>query len=499
MGMPNTMVLKHSPNFLYIATIAATSLGFVVVQLDVSIVNVALNKIGSALSMGIGGLQWVVDAYTLSFASLLLAGGALGDRIGARSVFVGGMVLFSIASLVCGLAQGAWLLIAARAVQGAGAALLMPCSLALLNRAYASDKARRARAVGLWTAAGGIALSAGPVLGGVMVASLGWASIFLVNLPIGALAIWMAYRFLQETPLKDEKPPIDWAGQGLVVLTLFALTGAFIAAGSTGWTSPLVIGGLAVAIVAGSVFLLVESRAKAPMFPLDLFVRRVPAVTSLVGLAVNLALYGTIFMLSLYFQQERHYSPQQTGLAFLPFMAAVTVSNVVAGRIAGKYGARLPMAIGLSIGAAGFGFMALIQADTSYMSLLWRLLFLPIGIGLAVPAMTTALLSSVPTAVSGTASGMLNTVRQSGGAIGVALFGSALALGTIDGMRLAFLASALAVAGAAICAFVFIRDRSFCRWIAMSSEKAARRRPLLMKLRCGSYAVRRPSPCPPVP
>jgi len=132
------------------------------------------------------------------------------------------MALFSMASLVCGLAQGAWVLIAARSVQGAGAALLMPCSLALLSRAYASDKARRARAVGLWTAAGGIALSAGPVLGGFMVTSLGWASIFMVNLPIGVLAIWMAYRFLQETPLKEERPPIDWAGQALIVLTLFA-------------------------------------------------------------------------------------------------------------------------------------------------------------------------------------------------------------------------------------------------------------------------------------
>ncbi|WP_245235406.1 MFS transporter [Mesorhizobium erdmanii] len=456
MGMPDTMVSSRPA--AYAATIAATSLGFVVVQLDVSIVNVALNRIGAALSMGIGGLQWVVDAYTLAFASLLLAGGALGDRIGARRVFVGGMALFSLASLACGLAQSPWVLIAARAVQGAGAALLMPCSLALLNSAYASDRPRRARAVGLWTAAGGIALSAGPVLGGFMIASLGWASIFLVNLPIGVLAIWMAYRFLQETPLKAERPPVDWAGQGLVVLTLFSLTGAFIETGSSGWISMPVIGGLLLAVVAGSLFLLVESRTKAPMFPLKLFATRVPAVTSLVGLAVNLTLYGTIFMLSLYFQQERHFTPEITGLAFLPFMAAVTVSNVAAGRIAATHGPRLPMAIGLLLGAAGFGLMALIQTDTSYLSLLWRLLFLPVGIGLAVPAMTTALLSSVPTGMSGTASGVLNTVRQSGGAIGVALFGSALALGTIQGMQLAFLASAFAVAGAALCAFLFIRD-----------------------------------------
>ncbi|MBZ9852317.1 MFS transporter [Mesorhizobium sp. CA13] len=456
MGMPDTIVLKRPA--AYAATVAATSLGFVVVQLDVSIVNVALNRIGTGLSMGIGGLQWVVDAYTLAFASLLLAGGALGDRVGARRVFVGGMALFSIASLVCGLAPSAWLLIAARAAQGAGAALLMPCSLALLNRAYASDKARRARAVGLWTAAGGIALSAGPVLGGFMVASLGWASIFLVNLPIGALAIWMAYRFLQETPLKAERPPIDWMGQGLVVLALFSLTGAFIETGSWGWISMPVIGGLVLAVVAASLFLLVESRTRAPMFPLGLFASSVPAVTSLVGLAVNLTLYGTIFMLSLYFQQERHFSPEMTGLAFLPFMAAVTVSNIAAGRLAANHGPRLPMAIGLFVAAAGFGLMALIEADTSYLSLLWRLLFLPVGIGLAVPAMTTALLSSVPAEMSGTASGVLNTVRQSGGAIGVALFGSALAVGTVEGMQLAFLASALAVAGSALCAFLFIRD-----------------------------------------
>ncbi|QPC93510.1 MFS transporter [Mesorhizobium sp. INR15] len=407
------MTLKQ-PARNYALTVAATSLGFVVVQLDVSIVNVALARIGSALSMGVDGLQWVVDAYTLAFASLLLTGGALGDR--------------------------------------------MPCSLALLNRAYASDNRQRARAVGLWTAAGGIALSAGPVLGGFMVASLGWASIFLVNLPVGVFAIWMACRFLDETPRKTDRPPIDWAGQGLAILTLFALTGSFIEAGPFGWRSPLIIVGLAIAIVAGIAFLVVESRARSPMVPLDLFARRVPAATSLVGLVVNLTLYGTIFMLSLYFQQERHYSPQQTGLAFLPFMAAVTVSNVAAGRIAGKYGARLPMAAGLLIGAAGFGLMALIDTDTSYASLLWRLLFLPVGIGLAVPAMTTALLSSVPTAVSGTASGVLNTVRQSGGAIGVALFGSALTMGTIDGMRLAFLASTLAVAGSAVCAFLFIRS-----------------------------------------
>ena len=463
MAMPIATVLKRQADFSYAAMIVATSLGFVVVQLDVSIVNVALNRIGAALSIDVGGLQWVVDAYTLAFAALLLAGGALGDRIGARRVFVGGMALFSLASLACGLAYSAWILVAARAVQGAGAALLMPCSLALLNRACAGDKALRARAVGLWTASGGIALSAGPVLGGFMVASLGWQSIFLINLPVGMLAIWMAYRFLRETPQKADGTPVDWAGQGLVVLTLFALTGAFIEAGSSGWRSLPVMGGLSLAMVAGGIFLLVESRVKAPMVPLRLFAGKVPAATSLVGLAVNLTLYGTIFMLSLYFQRERQFSPEMTGLAFLPFMAAVAVSNIAAGRIVASHGARWPMTIGLLIGATGFALLALIQPDTSYVGLLWRLLFLPVGIGLAVPAMTTALLSAVPAEMSGTASGVLNTVRQSGGAIVVARVGSALALGTIEGMRLAFLGSALAVALAAVCAVLFVRDADRAR------------------------------------
>jgi len=291
-----------------------------------------------------------------------------------------------------------------------------------------------------------------------MVASLGWQSIFLINLPVGMLAIWMTYRFLRETPQKADGTPVDWAGQGLVVLTLFALTGAFIEAGSSGWRSLPVMGGLSLAMIAGGIFLLVESRVKAPMVPLRLFAGKVPAATSLVGLAVNLTLYGTIFMLSLYFQRERQFSPEMTGLAFLPFMAAVAVSNIAAGRIVASHGARWPMTIGLLIGATGFALLALIQPDTSYVGLLWRLLFLPVGIGLAVPAMTTALLSAVPAEMSGTASGVLNTVRQSGGAIGVALFGSALALGTIEGMRLAFLGSALAVALAAVCAVLFVRD-----------------------------------------
>jgi DHA2 family methylenomycin A resistance protein-like MFS transporter len=437
--------------------VAATSLGFVVVQLDVSIVNVALTRIGSALSTEVDGLQWVVDAYTVAFASFLLCGGALGDRLGARKVFVAGMAVFSVASLGCGLASGIGTLIAARAAQGFGAALLMPCSLALLNHGCADEPPLRARAVGLWTASGGASLAAGPLLGGVMVGRLGWESIFLVNVPIGGLAIWLVRGFIDETPPVADPPPFDWAGQVLAALTLFALTGAFIEAGSLGWREPVVVAGMGVAVVAAAAFLSIERRARAPMLPSGLFTRPAVLAANLTGLAANFAVYGTIFSLSFYFQRTKGYSPEVTGLAFLPFMLVLTVVNIAAGGIVGRYGPRLPMAGGCALGAAGFVLLALIRADTSYLSLIARLLFLPVGIGLAIPAMTTMLLASVPRHLGGTASGVLNTVRQAAGAIGVALFGSLMSMGIMEGMRTAFVGSALLVAAAGSAVLMLVR------------------------------------------
>ena len=297
-------------------TIAATSFGFALVQLDVSIVNVALARISDSLGGEVAGLQWIIDSHAIAFASLLLAAGSLGDRFGARPAYIGGLTLFMIASVACGIAPGTGTLIAARALQGVAAALVVPCSLALLTHACGDDGAARARAISLWTAAGSVTLSAGPLLGGVLVDALGWRSIFLVNIPIGAAGIWWTWRTIAETPRRDGA--LDLPGQALAMLMLLALTGAIIEAGHRGMNAPLVIAGFVGAPLCGAGFLWREARTADPMVPLGFFRNPTFSTATLVGLVINLTLYGTIFLLGLYLQQILAYSPAIAGFAFLP-------------------------------------------------------------------------------------------------------------------------------------------------------------------------------------
>jgi DHA2 family methylenomycin A resistance protein-like MFS transporter len=439
----------------FAAATATTSFGFFVVQLDVSIVNIALPRMGADLQGQMDALQWVVDGYTLAFASFLLSAGALADRIGARRVYVAGFALFTAASLACSLAPGLAWLIAARIVQGAGAALVMPSSLALLNHATAHDSALRARAIAWWTSAGSVALTAGPILGGVMVERLGWPSIFWVNLPVGIAGIWLALNVLSESPRAGAERGFDPFGQGLSCLGLFALVGAVIEAGERGWHAPIAIVGFAAGIALLIAFLIVEHRGAAPMLPLGLFRDRTFSAAILVGFAINLTIYGTIFVLGFYFQEARHYSAAVAGLAFMPFMALVGFSNLAAGRITARFGARLPMAVGLVIGCLGFALLVNVDEGMSYASLIWRLLLIPLGIGLAVPAMTSALLGTVPKERGGLASGILNTIRQVAGAIGVAAFGALIAGSLVHGMQAAFaLAAVLLLVAAAMAGMV---------------------------------------------
>jgi DHA2 family methylenomycin A resistance protein-like MFS transporter len=431
-------------------TIAATSLGFVMVQLDVSILNVALARIGEAVATDITGLQWVVDAYTIAFASLLLAAGALGDRFGARRVYISGFVVFVLASLGCGLAPGAGALIAARAAQGVGAALLVPCSLTLLTHACGDDRAARARAVSLWTAAASVALSAGPVLGGLLVDTLGWRSIFLLNIPVGAAGIWLTRRFITDTT--PSNGGLDPVGQALALLMLLALIGAVIEAGRLG-LGPLVLSGFGIAVLSGAAFAAVEARSPDPMLPLSFFREPAFSATTLVGLLINLTLYGAIFVLSLYLQQVRGYSPMAAGLAFLPFPVVLGMANVAAGWVGSWAGLSLPMAFGLLVAGAGFWLLRHLGATSSYASILAGMIVIPAGIGLAVPLMTSVLLSSVPRSRAGIASGVLNTVRQAGGGMGVALFGALMARRGLPGVQTALMvANALLVCGAVIAA-----------------------------------------------
>ncbi len=436
--------------------VAITSLGFLVVQLDVSIVNVALARIGAALATDLSSLQWTVDGYTLAFAALLLSAGALGDRIGARRVFLYGMAVFTAASFGCGLARGPAVLIAARVVQGVGAAMLMPCSLALLSFASGGRGDLKAKGIAIWTAAGGVALAAGPVLGGIMVEHLGWQSIFFINIPIGMAAIVLARAYLEETPVKTEKAPFDLWGQLLAVAAPLLLTATIIEGGAGGWASPFMLFGLPAAACALIAFIVVERRHRAPLLPMSLFAEPGFSVANFIGLVFNFTTYGMIFALSFYFQQTLHYSPSLTGLAFAPFLGVIIVSNVVSGPVIAANGVRLPLLCGLGIGAVGFLLLVPIDADTTYAGLVWRLVLLLGGTSFAVPAMTTAVLSSAPHSMAGAASGALNTIRQSAGAIGVAVFGSLMSIGIVPGMRVSFALSAALLALALAATLVYL-------------------------------------------
>ncbi|GFZ89353.1 MFS transporter [Dyella caseinilytica] len=401
----------------------ATSFGFALVQLDVTIVNVALPRMATDLHAGVAGLQWVVDAYALTFAVLLLGMGYLGDRLGARKVYLAGMALFGLASVLCGCATHAVTLIIGRALQGLGAAAMMPCSLALLSHATAHEHSLRARAVGWWTAAGSITIAAGPIVGGLLMSVANWRSIFFVNIPVCLLGAWLTLR-VPETEHKSKHKHFDLPGQLLAILALTGLTTAVIEVHPLGWTHPLVLSCIAIVLICVPWFLRVESRSPAPMLPLHFFRAHGFSAAVLYGIVMNFTYYGIVFLLSLYLQRVHGYSALRTGLAYLPLTATFFGVNIFSGWLVGAVGARLPMVLGALIDAAGFGLFLLLGAASPYLLMLPAFALLPSGMGLGVPAMTTTVLSAVEKEASGTASGVLNSARQAAGAMGVALFGA---------------------------------------------------------------------------
>jgi DHA2 family methylenomycin A resistance protein-like MFS transporter len=415
-------------------TLAAMSLGYAVVQLDVTIVNTALSSIGLSLGGGVSELQWIVSAYTIAFAAFILTAGALGDRIGAKRVFMAGFAIFTMASVACALAPNATVLIVARAIQGLGAAILVPNSLALLNHAY-PDAKQRGRAVGIWAAGASLALTAGPLVGGGLIALVGWRSIFLVNLPIGIAGLWLTWVYASETTRYQQRE-IDLPGQIAAIAALGCLAGAIIEGGTLGWSHPFVIAGFAASMVLAMLFVWQERRAPQPMLPLSLFSHRMFALTSLVGLLVNVAFYGLIFVFSLYFQRVNSMSPLATGLAFVPMMGAVLPVNLVAARVAERIGAPVTIAAGTALAACGCLALLGIGPGTPYWATCGQLIVIGAGLGLLVPPLTSTLLGSVEKSRSGIAAGVLNATRQTGSVLGVALFGS------LAGQANAFMAGA---------------------------------------------------------
>jgi DHA2 family methylenomycin A resistance protein-like MFS transporter len=416
--------------------------GYFLVILDATVVNVALPAIGRELHGGVAGLQWVVDAYTLSFAGLLLAGGALAERLGGRRVFAAGLALFALASAACGAAPSLPVLIAVRLIQGAGAAALVPASLVLLQAAYPTA-AGRSRALGVWASIAGIGAASGPVIGGLLVTTWSWRGVFLISVPFAAAALALTRRCVPVSPRRARA--LDLPGQLLAIAALALLTGSLVQAGRLGWTSAPVLGGLAASALAGAGFIWAERRSPDPMLPLALFRRRAFRSGTAVGLLINLGFYGQLFVLSLFFQDVRGYSALLTGVALLPEAALLIVASTLSGTIMARTGPRGPMLAGLTIGGAGLLGMALAGAHAPYALLVAPMAAAGFGMALTMPAATASVMEAAPADRGGIASGVVNAARQAGGVLGVALLGTLVSGSSLSDV----LPTALIVAAAA--------------------------------------------------
>jgi DHA2 family methylenomycin A resistance protein-like MFS transporter len=389
--------------------------GYFLVLLDVTIVNVALPSIGAGLGAGVSGLQWVVDGYAIALASLMLAGGTAGDLHGHKRVVLFGLALFGV-------------LVGFRVLQGVGAALLLPGTLAVITHAF-PERGEQAKAIGLWAGIGSAALPAGPLLGGALVDGVGWRAVFFVNVPIVLLSLAAAIRVVRESTDPAGRS-LDLGGVTLGALALATITFVFIQAGHGGLGPPLVVAGV-IAAVAIAAFLALERSRREPMLPLGLLRRRDFSSANAVAGAMNLGTLGLLFVVMLYLQRVQERSALEAGLAVFPLFLPLTILAPLAGRLTARIGSRLPMAGGLLIAGIGVALLLRLEPGSSYLALLPALLLWGIGLGLLTPAVVAAAMSAVPGERAGLASAVNNTARQTGGAIGIAAFG-ALAGSTAD-------------------------------------------------------------------
>ncbi|WP_328823543.1 MFS transporter [Microlunatus kandeliicorticis] len=402
--------------------IAVASMGFFLITLDISIVNVALARIRAELGGGTVGQQWIIDGYTLLFAALLLFAGNLSDRIGAKRAMTLGITIFTVTSAACAFAPSAAVLIAARCVQGAGAAIMLPASMALVREAF-PDPARRARALGVWAVGGAVAGLIGQPLGGLLT-TVDWRWVFTINLPV-CVGMLIFLRAVGSSP--TQPAPFDWAGQGLAVLGLATLVYGLIEGGHSGFGSWPVLAALVPAVVALIGFLLVQSRVRHPMMPLGLFRARGVRLALPVGFAFMIGNYGNVFVVSLFLQQQLRLPPLRAGLVFLPAAFFAIAGNLASGPVTNRYGARLPVVSGLVAMAVGLAAMLIIAPLGQPLAIAACLV--PVGAGgaLAMPSVTGVVLDGVPARQAGTASAVFNTFRQVGGAVAIAVFGALIA------------------------------------------------------------------------
>jgi EmrB/QacA subfamily drug resistance transporter len=393
-------------------------------MLDNTVVNVAVPRIQADLGAGFSELQWIVDGYVLAFASLLLTGGILGDRYGRKKMFLTGVVVFTFFSFLCGVSQTPGQLIAARAFQGIGGALLIPGTLSILTVTFPPKE--RARAIGLWAGVSGIALALGPTLGGYMVEHIGWQSVFFLNVPIGIAAVLVASSTVRES-VSEIARRLDIIGLVLGTSALFFVTYALIEANELGWSSGRIVGSFVLFGVLIVSFLIWEMKSEHAMMPLRFF--RIPAFSAgnTVAFSIALGMFATFFYLTLYMQNIHGYSPFRAGAAFLPMTLAIVVTAPNAGKYASQHGSRAPITYGLILAGGGLVLLGLLLTPTtSYWLLFPIFLAMGHGMGSSLAPMTAAVMNSVGPQRAGLGSAMTNTSREVGGVLGIALLGAIL-------------------------------------------------------------------------
>jgi len=400
--------------------VAATVLGSGMAAIDATVVGIALPTIGREFHASVGALQWVVTGYTLSLAALLLVGGSLGDHYGRRRMFVAGVVVFVACSIACALAPGTTSLVVVRVLQGVGAALLTPESLAILQATFDGEDA--GRAIGAWSAYGGLATAVGPLLGGYLIATASWRWIFLINVPLGALVLVVAARHVPESTDATVGPGIDGAGAVLATVALAGVTYALIEGPAHGWTRSSVPLAMGLGIAAGVAFVLVERRARAPMLPLGLFRVRQFSVTNVVTFIVYAALGGALFLLPVQLQVADGYTPVESGVALLPLTAIMLLLSARSGRLAARIGPRLQMSAGPVVVGLGLALLARAATDRSYASgVLPAVIVFGLGLAITVAPLTATALAAAPREHAGMASAVNNDVARVGSLIAVAV------------------------------------------------------------------------------
>jgi len=405
-------------------TLAAVAVGLFMIMLDNTVVNVALPSIREDFGISISQLEWVFNGYALTFGVLLLTGGKLADMLGRRRIFMTGLVIFTISSFFCGFAGSEHVLIGARVVQGAGAALMNPATLSIIAATF--PPRQRGMAIGIWAGISALALAIGPLVGGVITEHISWSWVFYINVPIGILGLIAARVFIDESRDTSEQR-LDLAGLATSALALFALTYALIKSNDEGWGDPLVLGLFAVSAIFFVLFAVVETRQRLPMLDLQLFRNASFSSANAVMLLIGLAMFGMFFFVSIYVQNILGYSPVQAGATFLPMTVLIILVAPNAGRLADKLGPRSMMVPGLALLTLSLIAFSFQDESSTFWTLLPALLLGGFGMAMAMAPTTSAALHAVPVDKAGVGSAVINSMRQVGGAVGLAVLGAIIA------------------------------------------------------------------------